>query len=257
MNMKDQKEFERNMRMKQQLEERVMAQKREQMQQGRGPFFQPPGQMKKPEGFQPPGQAVAASVRQNEQVTKTLETPMQKSSAQHPLMKAVNKINESRRPLNVGDLNRTIWPFFFTFKTGELAPDRTLQTSFTVTQEAAFIWLSYTKAVFLKDPATGAMNFIDPQEPTKALGEANGLEIVFRDAQSTRVFNAKPMALDHVGWSRNPSVLSTPTMFLPNSTVEAIFSNKDASRTYVPFVTFFGYRVRIEDAQSILSTITG
>jgi hypothetical protein len=46
-------------------------------------------------------------------------------------------------------------------------------------------------------------------------------------------------------------------MFLPNSTVEAIFSNKDAARTYVPFVTFFGYRVRIEDAQNILSTITG
>ena len=182
---------------------------------------------------------------------------MQTSRPQPALVKSVNKIKENIRPLNVGDLNRTIWPFFFTFRTGELAPDRTLQTSFTVTQEAAFIWLSYTKAVFLKDPVTSAMSYLDPQEASKATGEANGLEIVFRDAQSTRVFNAKPMALDHVGWSRNPTVLSTPTMFLPISTVEAIFSNKDASRTYVPFVTFFGYRVRLEDAQSILSTITG
>jgi hypothetical protein len=218
---------ERNMRMRQQLEERMRASQR--------PVAPPP-------------------TIENLNIK---ETSMQPTSSQHPLMKAVSQISESRRPLNVGDLNRTIWPFFFTFKTGELAPDRTLQTSFTVTQEAAFIWLSYTKSVFLKDPLTSAMTYLDPAENSKASGEANGLEFVFRDAQSTRVFNAKPTSIDHVGWSRNPSVLSTPTMFLPNSTVEAIFSNKDVSRTYVPFVTFFGYRVRIEDAQSILSTITG
>ena len=189
----------------------------------------------------------------NERMKQQLEKRM--SNNQHPLMTAVKNIPESRRPMNVGDLNRTIWPFFFTFKSSELAPNRTTQTSFTVTQEAAFIWLSYTKAVFLKNGA--AYEYLDPQDDTKAGGEANGLEIVFRDAQSTRTFMSKPMSVDHVGWNRNPTVLSTPTLFLPNSTVEAIFTNTDAARTYVPWVTFFGYRVRLEDADKIMSTITG
>lgn len=189
----------------------------------------------------------------NQRMKQQLENRM--NTNQHPLMRAVGNIPESKRPLNVGDLNRTIWPFFFTFRAGEIAPDRTVQSSFTVTQEAAFIWLSYTKAVFLKNGAN--YDFIDPQDDTKAGGEANGLEFTFRDAQSTRVFMSKPMSIDHVGWSRNPTVLSTPTLFLPNSTVEAIFSNSDSARTYVPWVTFFGYRVRLEDADKIMSTITG
>lgn len=189
----------------------------------------------------------------NQLEKRIMATPTQ--SSQHPLYKAVQQIQESKRPMNVGDLNRTLWPFYFTFKTGDLDPNRTLQTSFTVTQEAAFIWLSYTKAVFLK--AGGIYSYLDPQETSKAAGEANGLEMVFRDAQSTRTFMAKPMAVDHVGWSRNPTVLSTPTLFLPNSTVEGIFSNSDPVRTYVPWVTFFGYRIRLEDSAKILSTITG
>lgn len=192
-------------------------------------------------------------IKRNEQMLKKLENRM--SNTQHPLAKRMESIREANRPLNVGDLNRTVWPFFFTFRSGEVAPARTLSTAFTVTQEAAFIWMAYTKAVFLKDGTR--MKYLDPQEDTKADGEANGLEFVFRDAQSSRTFMSKPLAIDHVGWSRNPTVLSTPILFLPNSTVEAIYTNKDASRTYVPWVTFFGYRVRIEDAQSILSTITG
>ena len=180
---------------------------------------------------------------------------MKSTTQKHPLNK-VSDIKENLRPLNVGDLNRTLWPFFFTFDAAEVAPDRTVNNSFTVSQEAAFIWTSYTKTVFKK---VGA-NFIalDPQETIKADSEANGLEFTLRDAQSSRTFMDKPMAFDHVGWARNPTVLSTPMLLLPNSTMESVVANTSPDgTTYVAFLTLFGYRVRLEDMDKVLSTISG
>jgi hypothetical protein len=65
------------------------------------------------------------------------------------------------------------------------------------------------------------------------------------------------MPLDAYGLPEFPTVLNTPLMFLPNSTVEAQYSNTNNTNTYVPWITFFGYRVRIEDAHEILSLVTG
>jgi hypothetical protein len=60
-----------------------------------------------------------------------------------------------------------------------------------------------------------------------------------------------------VGVPEFPSVLPTPILFLPNSTIEVTYQNDNATDTFVPFITLFGYRVRIEDAQNILSTVVG
>lgn len=159
------------------------------------------------------------------------------------------------RPGNVGSINRVIWPFFFTFSAPELAPNSSSQGFTTITQEAAFVWMSYTKAVY-KRTAGPVYTYVDPDDYSAA-GQVDGLKFTLRDAQSTRVFHNSPLEIDSIGNPQFPSVLPTPILFLPNSTIEITYQNDNAADTYVPFITMFGYRVRIEDAQKILSTVVG
>jgi len=185
--------------------------------------------------------------------------PAQKGASPHALEKRLQQAKlGAMYPGNVGDINRVVWPFFFTFNAPVLAPSTASQASFTVSQEAAFIWMSFSKVVFLRTGAGPNFTYtaIDPNNEAAA-GDANGLNVQFRDAQSSRVFQKNPMPLDSYGAPEFPTVLSTPLMFLPNSTVECLYSNADATNVYVPFITFFGYRVRIENAQDILSLVTG
>ncbi len=160
---------------------------------------------------------------------------------------------------NVGDLNKVVWPFWFTFSAPELAAGGTSSNaSFTVSQEAAFIWMSFSVAVFLRSGA--GPNYVYTQIDTNdesAAGYINNLNIVFKDAQSSRVFQRNPMPIEAFGNPQFPTVLRAPLMFLPNSTVEIQYINNDATNVYVPFVTFFGYRVRIQGAENILSLVTG
>lgn len=215
-------ERNRNMRMKQQLDERMMRQG-----QNRGR-----GQMPRPKNNSG-GNAV-------------------------DLFRQTGKLPLNLKPGNVGEINNVVWPFWFTFSAPELAPNTSSTGSFTVTQEASFICMAISKSVFRK---TGAgpftYTYIDPDQEDTAQGDANNLKFQFRDAQSSRVFQSTPMSLDHIGHPQFPTVLQSPIMFLPNATVEAFYSNTDATATYVPFITMFGYRVRIENAQEILSLVTG
>jgi hypothetical protein len=89
-------------------------------------------------------------------------------------------------PGNVGDINRVVWPFWFTFTAPELAPAQTATGSFSVTQEASFIFMAFSKVVFKK--VAGIYTAIDPDQEDTAVGEANGLSFQFRDGQSSRVF---------------------------------------------------------------------
>jgi hypothetical protein len=161
----------------------------------------------------------------------------------------------SLRPGNVGSINRVIWPFWFTFSAPELTPNSSSQGFVTITQEAAFVLMSYSKSVY-KKTAGPTYTYVDPNDYTAA-GQTDGLKFTLKDAQSTRTFHNAPLELDAVGLPEFPSVLPTPILFLPNSTIEITYQNDNASDTYVPYVTFFGYRVRIEDAQRILSTVVG
>lgn len=159
------------------------------------------------------------------------------------------------RPGNVGSINRVIWPFFFTFTAPELSPNSSSQGFTTITQEAAFVWMSYTKAVY-KKTAGPVYTYVDPDDYS-AVGQTDGLKFTLRDAQSTRTFHNSPLEVDQIGNPQFPSVLPTPILFLPNSTIEITYQNDNAADTFVPFITLFGYRVRIEDAQKILSTVVG
>ncbi len=164
------------------------------------------------------------------------------------------KLPPHLRPGNLGDLNAVIWPFWFTLApTQDVGPNGNVRTSVTVTQEAAFILMSITKTVYEKTGPNYA--YLDPEQPSTAF-EASGLSLAMKDAQSTRVFQNLPIDTDHLGHPQHPTILPTPVFFLPRASIEIEYFNTDAARTYRPFTTLFGYRVRLDDAQNTMSTVT-
>lgn len=159
-------------------------------------------------------------------------------------------------PGNVGDVNRVIWPFWFGTVRADVAasPAASVSTSFSVTQEAAFVAMSYTKAVFLKTAGPFNVSYLDPTY-TNGAGKATGLSFRFRDAQSTREFMQAPIDIDNFGNPLFPTKLPSPMLIMPRATIEVGFDNASAN-DYVVFLSFFGYRIRLEDAQNILSTVS-
>ena len=170
---------------------------------------------------------------------------------QHNLMSVAAKL----RPGNLGDINQVVWPFWFTTNKATLAPNTTVQSNITITQEAAFIWLGHTKAVFLKEGGGDTYQYIDPEQPDSA-GKANNLTMSIRDSQSSRTFMNKSIDMNQVGTWKYPTILPTPQLLLPNSNIEFQFANSDQFNTYRPWISIYGLRVRIEDAKNILSTIS-
>lgn len=156
-------------------------------------------------------------------------------------------------PGNVGDINKVIWPFWFSIPFTRVNPGQNVRTQFTVTQEAGFSFMALTKAVYDFDDATNELTYIDPDEP--AIGESAGLSIIIRDAQSSREFFNLPANLDTLGNPRFPTSLPTPYFFLPNSIIEYNIINDHPTNIYFVHLTMFGYRVRIEGSQNILSTV--
>lgn len=156
-------------------------------------------------------------------------------------------------PANLGDINKIIWPYFFTTdSTQEIGPNETLQTGFSITQEAAFIMMSFTKTVY--ESSAGQWVYLDPNDNSYS-SRAPDLTFTIRDGSSSRSFVNRPIELGHYGNPRFPTKFPRPMMFLPNQTVEVSFINSHPSKTYVPSITCFGYRMRIEDAQRFLSLV--
>lgn len=166
-------------------------------------------------------------------------------------------LDNALMPGNVGDINRVIWPFWFTSEKVTLGPNQSANANVTVTQEAAFVLMSYTKAIFKEENGgAGQYQYIDPEQPN-AGGKANGLTFTIRDSQSSRSFMNKGFDVNQAGYWKKPTALITPVLFLPNSNIEIIWQNNNQNDTYRPFITMFGYRLRIDHAKDILSTIQG
>lgn len=167
-------------------------------------------------------------------------------------------------PGNVGDINKVIWPFFFKTSYGGpnsdvnsyIVPTQSVTTTFSVTQEAAFIWMSFVKTVYEVTDAglpTEKWLWIDDSDPANA-GLLQGLTFTVTDAQSTRDYMNTPVDLSQVGLSRFPFKFPRPVMFLPNSNIQITFTN-NTSLTLATTITAFGYRLRVENAQDLLSLV--
>jgi hypothetical protein len=160
-------------------------------------------------------------------------------------------------PGNVGDINKVIWPFMFvTEDVGPIAPLTNVRTQYSVTQEAAFVVTHYVKSVYSYDNGTGEITYIDPNDYNTP-GLAPNLGFTIRDAQSAREFFNGVVELDNYGNPRWPTKIPSPFLVIPNGIMEVNFFNDDAANYYIPRLTFFGYRIRVENAEAMLSTIYG
>jgi len=162
-------------------------------------------------------------------------------------------------PGNVGDLNQVIWPFLFvTENLSPIAPEQTLRTQFSNTQEASFIVTHFTKAVYRYDAITGETKYINPDDTTTpTAGSAKDLQFSIRDGLSSREFFASAANLDEYGHPRWPTRLPAPQFIIPRGNYEITFNNNNAAEYFIPVITFFGYKMRVENAESLLSTISG
>lgn len=152
-------------------------------------------------------------------------------------------------PSNVGGLNEVSWPFWYKmeFDLGAVATFNSSirQTqSFQVTQEAAFLLMSIVR--------TQGNPFVSNSAP---------VQIDLIDRQSSRRFNSAPVPVQMIGIKSNPTILPTPMLIMPNAFFEGTISSIATASTYgfnwAMNFDFFGYRVRVEDADKVLSTIFG
>jgi hypothetical protein len=180
------------------------------------------------------------------------------NSAQQLDFNLSNSLSPLLNPGNIGDINNVIWPFYFTTDVpdGAIQPGETFNTGFSVTQEAAFIFMSYTKSVYILEGE-------DPDQTVTYLNQvpgvpsAPGLLFSLRDGSSSRQFYNTPINLDNFGNPRFPTKFPRPVMLLPNQSMQIQFTNAHSVNQYVPFITAFGYRIRIDRAQDLLSLVYG
>lgn len=203
---------------------------------------------------------LAEFVEQKEGQLKQMETMVAQgqgvsSSPQNLQYNLKNALGPLMAPGNVRDLNSVIWPFYFTTEIPEesIGPNETFQTGFSVTQEAAFIMMSFTKSVYLDDD--GQWGYLDPNANGSSGISAPGLQFTLRDGSSSRQLFNTPINLDLYGNPRFPTKWPRPIMLLPNQVMQVQFVNTHPTQSYVPFITAFGYRMRIEEAQKFLSLV--
>ena len=175
------------------------------------------------------------------------------------LEQALRKILPSHlMPKNVGHLFHTQWMFEhvvdFDLTTTEDWPDissNTRQTQeFTVSQEAAFIFFALSRHA----------------NDNSSAGDLGPLQIDIRDRQSSRFFNNAPIPIQMIGKNGYEYDLPTPFLVMPNAKIEVemsswlepgVLQNSIPAPTGIHQFIFKGYRMRIEDAEKILSSVFG
>lgn len=162
------------------------------------------------------------------------------------------------RPGNVGWISDVVWGYGFNAGGILLEPGRAIDSIVSVTQEAAFILTKITQVVYVREgtPGNYTYNMIDYHDPNYEVSGAYGVRFTLTDAQSGRSYMTQPEPIDNMGSNRYPYRLPTPLFFLPNSSIVFRFQNDSADMTYYPFLTLWGVRIRLDEAGSILSTLT-
>jgi hypothetical protein len=153
----------------------------------------------------------------------------------------------------IKDINQVIWPFIFStgfVKTG--GGLKFTEKNITITAEAGFVAVKLIKQVFEK-VGSGDFRLIDPND-YKAL-QIEELKVSISDPQSGRNFFRNPMPIQSIGDSKFPTKLEGRPMILPNSAMKIEFYN-DGTKEYYSNISVVGYRIRIENAQDLLSLVT-
>lgn len=199
---------------------------------------------------------LVVAVEKKENTLLKQEQILTKGGAPGELAKHFSDMPVYIMPGNAGDINKVIWPSFFTTDVIEVAPDQQLDTGFSVSKTAGFIMVSYAKAIYTVEDLGGNDRrylYVDPDAPA-GLGETPGLSFTWRNSSSTRDFTNTSVPLDHVGNPRWPSYLYAPQLVMPNENIGVSFINDNPTNTYRVALTFYGIRIRIEDSYDLLST---
>lgn len=161
------------------------------------------------------------------------------------------------RPGNIGWISDVVWGYGFNAGGITVEPGRAIDSIVTVTQEAAFILTKITQTVYIREGAPGAYTYemVDYHDPNYEYSGTYGLKYTMTDAQSGRSYMTFPEQVENLGSGRYPYRLPTPLFFLPNSTIVFRFQNDSPDITYIPFLTLWGVRIRLDEAGSILSTL--
>jgi hypothetical protein len=155
-------------------------------------------------------------------------------------------------PGNIGGITEVTWPFYFSINM-TMGDDPTISQntyargSFQVDQEACFLIMAVSIAYNTND------------EDATAIATAP-LQVEFIDRQSSRRFNDKPMPIQMIGGDSCPTIFPVPMYMQPNAfldvQVNGILAQEydfDGSGSFQ--FTFFGNRIRNENAGKVLSTI--
>jgi len=161
----------------------------------------------------------------------------------------IKKLPSYLVPSNIGDYNKVAWPFFqfvsFDFGTDPTYGPSTRQTSgFRVTQEAALVLQGIYRKAYTYDAA----------------GELSALQIRLIDRQSTRQFNDLPIRIQNIGKNSRPTIFPTPMLIMPSAIFDVevtswLLADEAVTGSGRHDFGFFGYRVRVEDFDKVLSTI--
>lgn len=156
-------------------------------------------------------------------------------------------------PGNVGSYTKVTWPFFyqmnFDFGTNPSWTSNTRQTqSFQVSQEAALLLAAVSRKSYSYNTAS----------------EMAPLSIEIRDRQSSRQMNDRPIPMQAIGSRSRPTVLPTAMLIMPNAFIDVTMTSwipsgvtQATTGTGKFQFCFFGYRIRVEDADKVLSSVFG
>ena len=164
-------------------------------------------------------------------------------------------------PKNVGNIHKVAWPFWYSVEfnlnddatfnaSDDLTSALRLTSSFQVSQEAGFL-------------ITGISRHADDYSGGGDLGP---LQIEIRDRQSSRFFNNRPIPIQNIGIEGYETEFPTPFLVMPNAFIDVELStflesgvtqNVAGDPTGLHQFTFHGFRLRIQDAQKVLSSIFG
>lgn len=160
------------------------------------------------------------------------------------------------QPGNVGGITEVTWPFLFNVNIDfgddpSIAENISARGFYQVDQEAAFLIMGITRSH--STDADGASGTI-----------LAPIQLDFIDRQSTRRFSSTPVPLQAIGQNSVMTVFPTPMYMMPNAFMDVVATGIPPADNPQEFsgsgafqLSFFGNRIRTEDAGKVLSTIFG
>lgn len=198
--------------------------------------------------------AISASTKQEKRKIEKILRRNHKWSKRE--MKSANlkeqlakKLPSYLMPGNIGGYNKVTWPFWMpvNFDLGTdptYGPNTYEEREFRVTADAAFLMSAIYRKSFTYDTA----------------GELCPLQLRIIDLQSTRQFSDNPIPIQVIGGRSHPSIFPTPYLIMPSARFQFQLSSwLEADQVTTgsgkhQFVVF-GYRIRMEDYQALLSGV--